>query len=364
MRKYIMLLLVAAFFNVNSIQAQGCVAIRGLGPYSCGNSEAVADSVGWSLTVNSRYFKSYKHYVGMVEQKERVENGTEVINHTFGMDFFFQKVMNRRMSVGFNIPLVGNTRSSLYEHGGNAVGPKARNTTRSFGIGDVRGAFYFWLVDPVKQKKWNVQAGLGIKLPTGDYRYTDYFVRNDTTRVLGPVDQSIQLGDGGTGFTLELNGYYSFSHALSLYANLFYLSNPREQNGTSTARGGVPTAASLSYGSNVMSVPDQYMYRAGFNYMAKQWTWALGFRKEGIPSEDLIGGSNGFRRPGYVVSAEPGVSYDSKKALFFVNVPVALQRNRTQSVPDKIRTQKTGTYFKGDAAFADYLINVGMVVKF
>jgi hypothetical protein len=28
-----------------------------------------------------------------------------------------------------------------------------------------------------------------------------------------------------------------------------------------------------------------------------------------------------------------------------------------------IRTQKTGVYFKGDAAFADYLINVGMVVR-
>jgi hypothetical protein len=40
-----------------------------------------------------------------------------------------------------------------------------------------------------------------------------------------------------------------------------------------------------------------------------------------------------------------------------------LQRNRTQSVPDKIRTEKTGTYFKGDAAFADYLINIGVVVR-
>jgi hypothetical protein len=41
-------------------------------------------------------------------------------------------------------------------------------------------------------------------------------------------------------------------------------------------------------------------------------------------------------------------------------VPVALERNRIQSVPDKIRTEKTGTYFKGDAAFADYSINFGV----
>jgi len=259
--------------------------------------------------------------------------------------------------------LISNARSSLYEHGGNTGGASARKTTHSFGIGDVRGAVYYWFLDPSKGKKWNMQAGLGLKLPTGDFRYQDYFYRNDTTRTIGPVDQSIQLGDGGTGITLELNAYYAFSHDFSMYGNFFYLSNPREQNGISTARGGVPTTTQLQYGSNVMSVPDQYMYRAGMNYMKGKWTTSLGIRKEGIPAEDLIGESGGFRRPGYVINAEPGVAYQSKKSTFFFNLPVAIQRNRTQSVPDKIRTQKTGTYFKGDAAFADYLINVGVVVR-
>ncbi|MFN5440099.1 MAG: hypothetical protein ACK5AB_09365, partial [Bacteroidota bacterium] len=120
---------------------------------------------------------------------------------------------------------------------------------------------------------------------------------------------------------------------------------------------------SISYGSNVMSVPDQYMYRAGINYMKKSFGASIGYRREGIPAKDLIGGSNGFRRPGYVVSVEPGLSFEKKKMVYFVNLPVALQRNRTQSMPDMIRTQKTGVYFKGDAAFADYLINVGMLVR-
>ena len=53
--------------------------------------------------------------------------------------------------------------------------------------------------------------GWELKLPTGDYKYQDYFYKNDSTKVLGPVDQSIQLGDGGTGITLELNSFYSLS---------------------------------------------------------------------------------------------------------------------------------------------------------
>jgi hypothetical protein len=344
--------------------AQGCVAIRGLGAFSCAtHQEEVQNPKGWTFTMNNRYFKSYKHFVGMVEQKERVENGTEVINHSFSTDLFLQRHFNQRMSFGFNLPVISNARSSMYEHGGNTGGPLARRSTHSFGIGDARIAFYYWLMDPLKKRKWNLQVGTGVKLATGDYNYQDYFYKNDTTKTLGSVDQSIQLGDGGTGLTLELNGYYTLSKELSIYGNFFYLSNPREQNGVSTARGGTPTAASISYGSNVMSVPDQYMYRAGFNYMKGVFTGSLGLRKEGLPAKDLIGGSNGFRRPGYVVSVEPGISIEQKKLVYFFNLPIAIQRNRTQSAPDIIRTQKTGVYFKGDAAFADYLINVGMVIR-
>jgi hypothetical protein len=228
----------------------------------------------------------------------------------------------------------------------------------------MRVAAYAWIWDPQKQVRWNVQAGLGLKLPTGDYRYQDYFVRNDTTRILGPVDQSIQLGDGGTGFTAEVNAFYLFTPRISAYLNGFYLANPREHNGVSTARGGVPTAIQLASGSNVMSVPDQYMYRAGLNYMVNRMNLSAGIRRECIPVRDLIGGSNGFRRPGYVLSVEPGVSYQGKRVVVFALVPVAIVRNRTQSVPDKIRTQRTGVYAQGDAAFADYAVNAGMVIRF
>ncbi len=80
-------------------------------------------------------------------------------------------------------------------------------------LGDIRIAVYKWLIDQTKMPKGNIQVGLGLKLPTGDYRYQDFFIKNDSTRVLGPVDQSIQLGDGGTGFTTELNAYYNFNRS-------------------------------------------------------------------------------------------------------------------------------------------------------
>jgi hypothetical protein len=109
-----------------------------------------------------------------------------------------------------------------------------------------------------------------------------------------------------------------------------------------------------------MSVPDQYMARLGANVTAKKFLFSAGLRIDGIPAKDLVGGSNGFRRPGYIISAEPGVSYRTKRLTTFLNAPIAFERNRIQSVPDKKRTAITKSYYKGDAAFADYVVNLGV----
>ena len=96
----------------------------------------------------------------------------------------------------------------------------------------------------------------------------------------------------------------------------------------------------------------------------KNLSAALGGRLEGIPVHDLVGGSEGFRRPGYILDVEPGLNLMVKKSTFFIEVPVAVVRCRPQSVPDKEYTAKTGAFKNGDAAFADYLINVGFTTRF
>lgn len=359
--KNIIMVLVLVLSNKIST-AQGCVAIR-----SNGNSCSIGkpeDVKGWQLNLNNRYFKSYKHFVGTTEQKHRVDSATEVINHSYSLDITLTRTINTRWSFAVTLPVISNVRSSKYEHYGNtSKSPNARRTTRSFGIGDIRIAVYRWMFDPAKAHKGNLQLGLGLKLPTGDFRYQDLFYKNDSTSTLGPVDQSIQLGDGGTGISFETKGYYNFSHKFGCYGDFYYLINPREQNGVSTARGGTTSANAIKYFTSSMSVPDQYMARAGVNYMIKKLTFSGGIRIEGIPSSDLFGGDKGFRRPGYVISADPVVSYMAKKTNLYLSVPVALQRNRTQSYADKLQTGSTGIKVQGDAAFADYLINIGCTIR-
>jgi hypothetical protein len=360
-RFYIVIAVLAFSIICEKAASQGCVAIRSNGN-SC-NFGKPGDAKGWQLNLNNRYFRSYKHFVGTKEQHERTEANTEVINHSFSLDITATRYFSSRWSVAMTVPFISNYRSSLYEHFGNAQGQAGRHSTQSIGFGDVRIAAYRWLLDPAKSHKANIQIGLGVKLPTGNYKYEDYFFKSDGTQLLGPVDQSIQLGDGGTGFTTELGAFVSVNHRFSFYGNAFYLINPREQNGVSTGRGATPSATAVKYFTNTMSVPDQYMVRGGLNYMGGKFNISGGVRVEGIPSSDLVGGDKGFRRPGFVVSAEPVVSYTAKTASFYLSVPVAVQRNRTQSYSDKLRSNESGVKVQGDAAFADYLINAGVTFR-
>lgn len=344
---------------------QGCVAIRSTGAVCTRQEAGKENKGGWQLNTSYRYFKSFRHYVGTVEQKERVEKGTDVRNWAHAMNLTLVRQFNNRWSLTFDLPLLANARSSMYEHyGNNSTNPNARRKTHSFGLGDIRVSGNYWLFDPAKSMKGNVQVGLGIKFATGDYQVQDFFFKNDSTSVLGPVDQSIQLGDGGTGIAAEINAYYNFTHSIGVYGNFYYLSNPREQNGVSTARGAAVSATAIKYGTSTMSVPDQYMIRFGGNITTGRLTASAGVRMECIPAEDLIGGSSGFRRPGYVISAEPGVNYQFKRFTAFATAPVALQRNRTQSYSDKLRTRDGGVKVQGDAAFADYSINMGISLRF
>lgn len=353
-RIIIIIFFISGMIKQQIISSQGCVAIKGMS----GTCSKPSDAKGWEMNINNRYFKSYKHYVGSIEQKQRVEEGSNVINHAYEMNITAIRTLNSRWSLGLTLPVLSFGRSSLYEH--DRI---TRHSTHSFGIGDARVTAYRWMFDPKKSHKGNIQLGLGIKLPTGNYNYQDYFYKKADSSILGPVDQSIQLGDGGTGISFECNGLFNFNHKLGVYGNFFYLVNPREVNGTSTARGSAASATAKKYNTDVMSVPDLFMMRSGLSYMVMKFTFAGGIRMEGLPSKDLVGGSRGFRRPGYIISAEPSVTYMTKKTSINLSLPIALKRNRTQSDSDKRRSVDTKTHVQGDAAFADYLISAGITFK-
>ncbi|MEP6514522.1 MAG: hypothetical protein ABJA79_11675, partial [Parafilimonas sp.] len=67
MQRFYILSAIILTIAAEKATAQGCVAIKG----TAGICSRPSDAKGWELNLNNRYFKSYKHFVGTEEQKER-----------------------------------------------------------------------------------------------------------------------------------------------------------------------------------------------------------------------------------------------------------------------------------------------------
>jgi hypothetical protein len=210
-----------------------------------------------------------------------------------------------------------------------------------------------WLFKQPSESAHNISVGIGLKLPTGKSNVMSTVIGPNGRTVTQVVDQSIQLGDGGWGIPLDIQAYKRFG-STSVYVSGSYLLNPRDTNGVPTGRGRLSEA--------IMSVADQYLVRVGIARpvpKTRQWAYTVGWRIEGVSVRDLIGKSNGFRRPGYGMAIEPGVQYFRFKETWSVTVPIAAGRNRKRSVSDILVGNRGG-----DAAFADYMILVGYTRRF
>lgn len=296
----------------------------------------------WQIAIGYRYQHSHRHFVGTEEQHHRAEERTEVNNKIHVLDIAATYEVTPRFSLSVSAPIL------FAERFGQSTPERA---THSRGIGDISVIGRMWLLRPPSESRQNVSFGLGMKFPTGNPGVRDT-INTPTGPVTRVVDQSIQPGDGGYGVVVDFQAYKAIKNA-RLFATGIYLINPRNTNGVLTGRSR-PSEA-------VMSVADQYLYRVGAVLpfpKVRSLAWSMSLRGEGVPSTDLFGPSDGFRRPGYAISAEPGVIFTRGKESWSFSVPVAVRRNRTRSVAD-IRDNR-----HGDAAFADYLILLGYSHRF
>jgi hypothetical protein len=304
----------------------------------------------WQLAFGYRWQRSDRHFTGDHEERHRRAEGSEVINDVHILDFSATYAVTERLNATLSLPVLFAERSNaIRDADRNIVG---RNVTNARGIGDMILMGGFWLLDPVENPEANISLGLGVKFPTGQSDVRDNFRVADGTVMERTVDQSIQPGDGGFGFLVDLRLFTLIFDKYTLYAQGTYLFNPRNTSGVPTFRSRQSEA--------IMSVADTYLGRLGvaIPLFPKQGvSLTLGGRIEGVPVRDLIGDSDGFRRPGTAVSFEPGLVWVTGRHVFSLSAPLAVYRNRHRSVTDRIDGRH------GDAAFADYLILFGYSLR-
>ena len=343
-----------------AVWGQGCMVTRVSPPMIGGSEKARYLQDGqWETSLTFRFYEADRHFYDSNDEQVPA-NAPRVKRVVY--DASVTRMLSARTSATVSVPVQMGAfdRSPIPPHTGSA--DKAK------GLGDIALTLRRWMFDPETHHRYNVRLGVGLKLPTGDENVqTDRRVNaaapgNPPNLVWrrGPADVAIQPGDGGLGIVLSAEGFHQLGESNTLaYGEVTYLLNPRGHNGVNNQW----TGAGPYVPNPVTSVPDYFLVRAGVAVGeplgVKNGSFQFGLRMEGQPVRDVLGSSEGFRRPGYTLAVEPGVAYSFGRTSVFLSVPLTVYRMRWLSVDE----ERAGRTTAVSAAFADYNVLAGVTYR-
>jgi len=240
-----------------------------------------------------------------------------------------------RLSLDLTLPFVSGysaveqgtspTNHQLYEY-------------RAGGLGDVVFQAEYWLIDPRKASRFRGSVDVGFRAPTGN---DDITGTSPTGEV--PLDENTQLGSGGWGMLFRAQGSVELGGPFALYGSGYYGMSLTEH--TNVAQGGkLPDGTVVLRGD-----PDTYSGRLGGAYLLP-WVDGLVFtaggRINGVAVRDIVGGGDlYFRRPGYEIYFEPGLSWTYGATIASLSVPLRVYQRKLDSYVDQAQGAHRGSDF-------------------
>jgi hypothetical protein len=216
------------------------------------------------------------------------------------------------------------------------------------GLGDVAFQAEYWLSDPKSPGRFTGSVGLGFKAPSGNdnLQATVYSEGGD---VQMPIDESAQLGNGGWELILRAQGTAHIGGSLYAYASGYYGMSLQEHT-------------DVMNGDALRGVPDTYSGRLGAASILPRidgLVFSLGGRINGVTVRDIVGGGDLYwRRPGYVIYAEPGLTWTLGPNVASLSLPVRVYANKLDSLLDRSKERQIG------ASFAPYLLLASYARRF
>lgn len=206
------------------------------------------------------------------------------------------------------------------------------------GIADVRLLSRYWLTET--NDTFNLYGALGIRVPTGegDEKFTSAGGKFITK------DFAAQTGTGNAAGIVELGGFGSVDESLQHFFQWRYIFTP------STNTEGNNFRHELSgNGPEKNSDSDSMSWRLGLALPIERFSLTAAASGAWVPYDDVIGATEGFRRAGVVMFAEPGIIWSPTDSVTFnASVPITFYR----------RLQQAG------ANIPDYLLQTSVTVSF
>jgi len=234
------------------------------------------------------------------------------------LDFSVAYGLSDHVNLRLTVPTQTGTLSWINPDG-------VRHQTHATGIGDINLIATYALWNPRLVSSGNLAVSLGVKAPTGNNSVLGDFGMPDGTVVRTPVHPGIELGDGGWGIIVQANGYLRIAGNLSGYVFGSYQLSPQDTT----------DVLFLPLFPSHMSVPDAYEARIGVAYALPWWnaSLSLGLRTDGVPVQDILGRSDGYRFAARTILLDPGVSVRVGPGDFTLSVPVRIHGEFFHPVP-------------------------------
>ncbi len=301
----------------------------------------------WEVTTSFLRFDSDKHYIGT--QRNFALNaykGPVNIRNQFNIDLTY--ALSARWNLSVDVPL------QFQSYNLHRVFPASGSTqpvpinTGANGFGDITVRAGYWLLS-TEHTKGNVFVSMGLQLPTGN---TDA-----TSLVYGraiPVDISVQPGNGSWGINPTVQAFRSFRR-FSVYGLATYLISPRDTTGTPAFFPSLSNPATTTVNSST----DQYLAEVGTAIPTPlRWvTPTIAYRVSGVPVRDLIGGSDGFRRPATLAYLAPGLDIHAFRQTISLSIPIVTYINVKPHIVNGVN-QNT------DATVPGFMFSVSYPLRF
>ncbi len=304
----------------------------------------------WQAQFSYQYANTDQFFVGDQRNDSAGYNGVAPVRRVsiYDLDVFYG--VSNRVSVDLTIPFISG--SGGFTQSG-AQGKQFVNWHAS-GLGDLSFQAEYWLNDPTKPSRVSGSVDLGVKAPTGSDTVKGVYLTK-TAQVEMPIDEAAQLGNGGWELLLRAQGTAQIAGPFFAYGSGYYgLSLTEHTNVHQTKPGG--TVGPLR------GVPDTYSGRLGAAYLlpfVQGLVVSFGGRINGVTVKDLIGGGDLYwRRPGYEVYVEPGLTWTLGRNMASVSVPVRVYQNKLDSLLDIFNKKPVGS------DFAPYLIVASFARRF
>ena len=331
-------------------RGQGCAPSRftspSLGALGGGDGDIYLAEGTWQLGLGYRYVSSNQLIVGHGPRNDLAPGGNPSIVHSQSMTASLVYGITDRLSLALSAPISRSSLETTYPDG-------LRHQNSSAGLGEMSIAASYWLrnAQPL-QPGGNVAVSLGVKAPTGKNDVSGTYWKADGTSVSFPVNQPIELGDGGWGFIVGVKGFRPVMERSYLYGGGSYILNPKQT--TSVAR---------APGSPVdWAAPDTWDASAGVSTLVSTslgLSLNVGAVAYGTPRRDIIGGrDNGQRLPMTVVYASPGIGITRGAHTITLSVPLRTYMNFRPSYVDD------ATGFHGGGGLARRLILSSYTMRF